>query len=351
MERYTADCFVELILNLSAKSDIPSALKELENVWRSEGFGEDAGTFFTKLPLIEAYEEYCRDTGFNCRKFVPPSPREIIHILNYSQLLESNKSASLLCFDGDGTLYDEGGNVEFNSAIENLLFEKMQRGYTIALVTAAGYPESSHYELRLRGLLKRLQDYENQHPESALSSRLFVMGGECNYFFTCCQGHFVPFEGEWRSPEMLSWSEEEMKAILDLAASSLLAHSKTLRLEDCQIVRKPKAAGLIRKKHFGLLDERFEELCKRVKMDLAEHPFKTPFCVFNGGENVFVDIGNKGYGIRVLQKLLHLTSDKIVHFGDQFTSSGNDFAARMHSPTIWVANWKETAFLLEKFLN
>lgn len=49
-----------------------------------------------------------------------------------------------------------------------------------------------------------------------------------------------------------------------------------------------------------------------------------------GGNDVFVDIGNKYYGVRACQKYLGgIEGSQTLHVGDQFLSAGaNDFKAR-----------------------
>ena len=51
---------------------------------------------------------------------------------------------------------------------------------------------------------------------------------------------------------------------------------------------------------------------------------------FSGGNDVFVDIGNKYYGVRACQKYLGgIEGSQTLHVGDQFLSAGaNDFKVR-----------------------
>ena len=50
-----------------------------------------------------------------------------------------------------------------------------------------------------------------------------------------------------------------------------------------------------------------------------------------GGNDVFVDIGNKYYGVRACQKYLGgIEGSQTLHVGDQFLSAGaNDFKVRV----------------------
>ena len=79
--------------------------------------------------------------------------------------------------------------------------------------------------------------------------------------------------------------------------------------------------------------------------------FTLPTCCFNGGADVWCDIGNKAVGVKALQARLLLQPAQCLHVGDQFsTSIGNDFAARLASPTLWVAGPKETQHVLKQLL-
>ncbi|KAK3267486.1 hypothetical protein CYMTET_23958 [Cymbomonas tetramitiformis] len=76
-----------------------------------------------------------------------------------------------------------------------------------------------------------------------------------------------------------------------------------------------------------------------------------PFCAFNGGGDVFVDVGNKRLGLTALQKYLgNCHGSETLHVGDRFTVSGNDAATRATCSIIWVANPDETAFFTQILL-
>jgi IMP and pyridine-specific 5'-nucleotidase len=77
---------------------------------------------------------------------------------------------------------------------------------------------------------------------------------------------------------------------------------------------------------------------------------RLPFCAFNGGNDVFVDIGDKSWGVRACQGFFQgIDASKTLHVGDQFLSAGsNDFKARLACTTAWIANPTETVQLLEE---
>lgn len=64
------------------------------------------GTFFTPLPLADAFRYQDRKRSISSRRFVPPSFNDIRLILNTAQLigLTSAGSLELATFDGDVTL-------------------------------------------------------------------------------------------------------------------------------------------------------------------------------------------------------------------------------------------------------
>lgn len=54
---------------------------------------------------------------------------------------------------------------------------------------------------------------------------------------------------------------------------------------------------------------------------------RLPFCAFNGGNDVFVDIGDKSWGVLACQQFFGgIGGGNTLHVGDQFLSAGaNDF--------------------------
>jgi IMP and pyridine-specific 5'-nucleotidase len=93
---------------------------------------------------------------------------------------------------------------------------------------------------------------------------------------------------------------------------------------------------------------------------------RLPFCAFNGmsnlydegisltyppgGNDVFVDIGDKSWGVLACQRIFGgIEGGKTLHVGDQFLSAGaNDFKARLACTTAWIANPLETCQLLDE---
>jgi len=75
-----------------------------------------------------------------------------------------------------------------------------------------------------------------------------------------------------------------------------------------------------------------------------------PYCAFNGGRDVWVDVGNKGVGVHILSAYLGVPLQETLHIGDQFLSTGNDVAARGICPCIWITSPEETTYILKSIL-
>ncbi len=157
---------------------------------------------------------------------------------------------------------------------------------------------------------------------------------------------------------MLSWKQENITHLLNLAESSLRECVTHLCL-DAVILRKERAVGIIPSKPHGHLPrESLEEtvLVVQKKLEMSEVGGKLPFCAFNGGNDVFVDIGDKSWGVRTCQHWFGRAEDggapigpeRTLHVGDQFLSAGsNDFKARVVGTTAWIASPTETVELLD----
>lgn len=88
-----------------------------------------------------------------------------------------------------------------------------------------------------------------------------------------------------------------------------------------------------------LTRECLEEAVIASQRTLSYHPIaeKIPFCCFNGGSDVWVDVGDKSLGVSVLQRYFQSSAPSnafgiwggnTLHVGDQFMSlGGNDFKA------------------------
>lgn len=186
---------------------------------------------------------------------------------------------------------------------------------------------------------------------------------------------FVP-DDEWKSPEMASWTPQEIERLLDAAQAALEEGAARLRLP-VRVIRKERAVGVL--PLAPTVYEVLEDLAISVQVELAggkrwegekdkgnrgreSNGSKSssstnnnntnstpllPFCAFNGGGDVFVDVGNKSLGLDALKAYLGLSPSQVLHVGDRFTASGNDSATRDCCSILWVANPEETDFFIK----
>jgi IMP and pyridine-specific 5'-nucleotidase len=65
--------------------------------------------------------------------------------------------------------------------------------------------------------------------------------------------------------------------------------------------------------------EALDELVLRVTEALRTHQprITLPYCVFNGGTDAWLDIGNKSVGVAALQAYLNIPQAHCLHVGDQ----------------------------------
>ncbi|KAF9697161.1 hypothetical protein EKO04_005035 [Ascochyta lentis] len=310
--------------------------------------------FFTPLALHDAFIWQDQRRSISYRRFVPPSFNDVRLVLNTAQVMSLVRSGpiELVTFDGDVTLYDDGMNLLPENPIIPKILQLMRRGSRIGIVTAAGYTEASRYYGRLFGLLHAIQ--ESDLPLESKQG-FMIMGGESSFCFKFDENspdllRFVPRE-EWVLKEMLLWSDADVAELLDIAEASLRDTVKNMRM-NAEIVRKERAVGIIPKNGNRFCRETLEETVLIVQkvLDISEVGQRLPFCAFNGGNDVFVDIGDKSWGVLACQRIFGaIEGGKTLHVGDQFLSAGaNDFKARLACTTAWIANPTETCQLLDE---
>lgn len=302
--------------------------------------------FHTPLPLVRALHEYDEFASLSRRKYVPPNFAEVRHVLNIAQVHAIAEKLQLITFDADGTIYADGHHIRGDNKMIGHIIKLMREGINVAIVTAAGYPGNAEkFEGRLAGLLDAFRELEL--PQNV--TKLFhVMGGECNYLLGVNPHTYkLEFVSDelWKSSDMLAWGESDVKELLDSAERSLKSAAARLRVP-VEIVRKPRAVGAVPKDH--TIYEVLEEMALTVQMQLMQSGL--PFCAFNGGNDVFVDVGNKSVGLQALMKFLNKNCCETLHVGDRFTVSGNDMATRSQCSILWVANPEETAFFARLLL-
>lgn len=151
----------------------------------------------------------------------------------------------------------------------------------------------------------------------------------------------------------MSWTEEEVTRLLDVAQSSLEDGIKRMNLP-LKTYRKSRAVGTIRAEGHEdqvLSREQLDELALSCKHNLTKIEHRLPFCAFNGGSDVWMDIGNKLIGVNALLKYYRTAAENTLHVGDQFLSTGNDISTRRACCTVWVGDPSETVGILKSLLD
>jgi hypothetical protein len=73
---------------------------------------------------------------------------------------------------------------------------------------------------------------------------------------------------------------------------------------------------------------------------MQQPPISLPYCVFNGGTDAWLDIGNKSVGVAALQAYFHLDPATCLHVGDQVSE------LLFHCALLLVAEAAKFRFLL-----
>jgi len=345
---------------------IPPAGSSLEKVCPT------VSPIFLELDLLTALDEFDCSHGLTQRRFVPPSFAEIRKVLNLSVVNAAARPLKLLTLDADETIYADGLTLSAESPIIPLLIKAMRLGIHVSLVTAAGYPGEPHkFEARIAGLLRGFAFAIEAGAKPDLLRYFHVMGGESNYLLEPAvemdSDGLAPRvflreirDSAWKDGRGVRWNRLMVQELLDAAETCLKETAERLGL-DVLVIRKERAVGIIpnpkgRETMQGaytgrLTYETLEEVALTVQAHLTAHSkVAIPFCAFNGGHDVFIDVGSKALGIRALQARVGATPAETVHAGDRFTRTGNDLKAREFANTLWVDGPPETEFLLTRLL-
>ncbi|KAG7392018.1 IMP 5'-nucleotidase [Phytophthora pseudosyringae] len=332
---------------------------------RLRKFLPNLSKLFLPLDLTRAALEYDAGTHFLARRRVPPTFKEVRHVLNLATTNAIAGKLKLVTFDADDTIYEDGGTISKSSRMVRVIVELLRRGVVVSLVTAAGYPGNpGRYEQRLRGILDALAEVTMEE-----RARFLVMGGECNYLLETHTDKATGVVGlreidgaVWKDGRGERWPQEEVTALLDAAEGVLEETVRELHLS-ARILRKERAIGIINTSDKRILYENLEEISLLLQHELRH--FQVPFCAFNGGNDVWVDIGHKALGIQALQKyvfrflpkelrdseeLRNIQGQECLHVGDRFTRTGNDTRSRDAATTIWISNPQETVHIMTRLL-
>lgn len=369
----------------------PSRLKQLVPT---------VGTFHTRLPLRQAFRMYNDKHCLTNRKHIQISFNEIRHILNLAQVIAMRypeeddegtqatenfrlpstnlgddtdfkeealgpgqlKGPKMITFDGDQTLYTDGANFDSNPRLANYLYLLLRHGVSVVVVTAAGYEYNvAKYEFRLSGLLNYFKQKKLSLKECG---RFYLFGGECNYLLHLGEDfHLHPVRekgpGGWMTATKYladspsNWNEDELTAMLDTAYEAVKTSMEDQNIKG-RVIRKKRSIGLVPSSPSAIPREALDETVLRSQMNLSSMNQGSgpnlPFCAFNGGSDVWVDVGNKRVAVEVLSSYLGVNPHDILHIGDQFLNTGNDFAARAVCPCIWITSPEETTYILKTIL-
>lgn len=336
----TMDFFEELI-NEHRDSPEDSRLKQLV---------PSVGHFHTSLPLGKAFKIYDKKYSISKRRCIAPSFNEIRHIMNLAQIIAIGEKLKMISFDGDQTLYSDGGNFDAtNDELALGLIRLLNNNVKVILITAAGYGlDGRKYEIRLEGLLKRFQE-EKMTKEQI--ENFYVFGGECNYLLQCTlfepvspsengnsllEPHLLPVPIDaWQNPKLNgpkphSWPRDQVQTVLDIAEESMREAVGEMKLR-AKVLRKDRAVGvypggpeMVKQVPIGhgsrkLKQEALDEIVLRVMEEIRNQkpPITLPYCVFNGGADAWLDVGNKSIAIQALQAYFQLQKDECIHVGDQ----------------------------------
>ncbi|BFZ61210.1 IMP 5'-nucleotidase [Saitoella coloradoensis] len=315
------------------------------------------GTFWTKLPLERAFLANEERRAISARRFVAPSFNDVRLTLNSAQLMALVDDLKLITFDGDVTLYNDGGALSPDNPVIPRLIALLRADIHVGILTAAGYEEKNgvKYRERIYGLLDAVA--ASDLTEEQKKRRLILLGGESNYLLRYSSeaetGLEWVDEEEWQLDVMKALKDEDIHQFLDIAETVLRECIDMMRLP-ATILRKGKAVGMNPTPGKTLSREQLEEVVLAVQRTLmfAEVSQRIPFCAFNGGADVWVDIGDKRLGVVSLQNWLGGIHGRCtLHVGDQFLSLGhNDFKARLAATTVWIASPSETVEALDEYL-
>lgn len=114
-----------------------------------------------------------------------------------------------------------------------------------------------------------------------------------------------------------NWDETDIQSLLDRAEESFNDSLQELKIRG-RIIRKKRAIGLIPVQDEAIRREALDETVLRTQSYLrTENSTSLPYCAFNGGRDVWVDVGNKRVGVQILSAYLGLPIIETLHIGDQ----------------------------------
>lgn len=103
------------------------------------------------------------------------------------------------------------------------------------------------------------------------------------------------------------------------------------------IIRKERAVGLI--PGAPTIYEVLEELAITVQQQLVDAPL--PFCAFNGGGDVFVDVGNKSLGLEALMQYLKFNPSQVPMLMLYMSCMSHHACASVRAIVVSYCKWQD----------
>lgn len=119
--------------------------------------------------------------------------------------------------------------------------------------------------------------------------------------------------------EHIAWTYESVFTIKTIQANcnDLFQGVELSVTRNFQVIRKERAVGVV--PQAPTVYEVLEEIVITVQAQLVDAHL--PFCAFNGGADVFVDVGNKSLGLEALMKHLSLKPHQASLLSDKGAQS------------------------------
>ncbi|KAI8928459.1 IMP-specific 5-nucleotidase [Entophlyctis helioformis] len=391
-------CVEDLIVDhlLHTKTDLP----ELS---RLSSLVPTIGRFFTPLPLRASFLTLNAERSIAGRRSVPPSFNDIRHLLNLAQTNAIAPTLKLITFDGDMTLYADGADFARDSQLVQLIvdaarYEKRLSGLLEGFQTLGLDAEAAsqfyvlggecnylfRYDPSRRGLVYIPED--TYQPEkirvwSTATSRIQKLLDVAEANIRQCVDDMnlqdramvlrkdraigvVPKPGFKLTREQLDEFSLSTQRRLNHHQHALLhqrlrqsgflpgmqsslprGFSTSQTSLETTVATAAAAASVTANAHAAAHSTPPLGAAPRPTTPPAVD-LPIPFCAFNGGSDMWLDIGNKLIGVGMLQEMLGCLGHETLHVGDQFLSTGNDIATRSACSTVWITSPEETADVL-----
>lgn len=115
-----------------------------------------------------------------------------------------------------------------------------------------------------------------------------------------------------------NWAEADIQELLDVAEAAATESLQDQSMRG-RIIRKKRSVGLVPTSSQQIPREALDETVLRCQGQLqimhnGSGP-RIPFCAFNGGRDVWVDVGNKRVGVEVLGAYMGVNPKETLHIG------------------------------------